>query len=74
MDDGEWHRAKIIEIEENFAFVFLGDHGDDDNASLDKIKILEPQFRRLPAQVRTNRILSLSRDVKICLNLSQLKE
>ncbi|XP_026319524.1 tudor domain-containing protein 7A isoform X2 [Hyposmocoma kahamanoa] len=50
LDDGEWHRAKIIEIEENLAFVFLGDHGDDDNVSLDKIKILEPQFRRLPAQ------------------------
>lgn len=55
MDDGEWHRAKIIEIEESLAFVFLGDHGDDDNVSLDKIKILEPQFRRLPAQVRTSR-------------------
>lgn len=52
LDDGEWHRAKIIEIEENLAFVFLGDHGDDDNVSLDRIKILEPQFRRLPAQVR----------------------
>lgn len=50
LDDGGWQRAKILEINDDTATVFLGDHGDDDFVSLDKIKILEPQFRRLPAQ------------------------
>ncbi|CAG9117671.1 unnamed protein product [Plutella xylostella] len=50
LEDGGWQRAKILEIEEDRATVFLGDHGDDDVVSLDKIKILEPQFRKLPAQ------------------------
>ncbi|XP_013191242.1 tudor domain-containing protein 7 isoform X2 [Amyelois transitella] len=50
LDDGGWQRAKILEIEEDSATVFLGDHGDDDVVILNKIKILEPQFRRLPAQ------------------------
>ncbi|XP_045493317.1 tudor domain-containing protein 7 [Colias croceus] len=50
LDDGGWQRAKILDIEDETATVFLGDHGDDDTVYLDKIKILEPQFRRLPAQ------------------------
>ncbi|CAH2050370.1 unnamed protein product, partial [Iphiclides podalirius] len=50
LDDGGWQRAKILEIEEDTANVFLGDHGDDDTVYLNKIKILEPQFRKLPAQ------------------------
>lgn len=51
VDDGGWQRAKILEIEEDSATVFLGDHGDDDTVQIHKIKILEPQFRKLPAQV-----------------------
>ncbi|XP_059050429.1 tudor domain-containing protein 7 [Achroia grisella] len=50
LDDGGWQRAKILEIDDETATVFLGDHGDDDVVCLQKIKILEPQFRRLPAQ------------------------
>ncbi|XP_049692223.2 tudor domain-containing protein 7 isoform X1 [Helicoverpa armigera] len=50
LDDGGWQRAKILEIEEDTATVFLGDHGDDDVVYINKIKILEPQFRKLPAQ------------------------
>ncbi|XP_047985623.1 tudor domain-containing protein 7 [Leguminivora glycinivorella] len=50
LDDGEWQRAKILEIHEDTAVVFLGDHGDDDIVDLNKIKILETQFRGLPAQ------------------------
>ncbi|KAI5640546.1 tudor domain-containing protein [Phthorimaea operculella] len=50
LEDGGWQRAKILEIEETTATVFLGDHGDDDVVMLDKVKILEPQFRKLPAQ------------------------
>ncbi|XP_072943788.1 tudor domain-containing protein 7B isoform X2 [Epargyreus clarus] len=50
LNDGGWQRAKILEIEDDTATVFLGDHGDDDTVFIDKIKILEPQFRRLPAQ------------------------
>ncbi|CAG9796634.1 unnamed protein product [Diatraea saccharalis] len=50
VDDGGWQRAKIMEIEEDKVTVFLGDHGDDDVVSIHNIKILEPQFRRLPAQ------------------------
>ncbi|XP_022821442.1 tudor domain-containing protein 7 isoform X3 [Spodoptera litura] len=50
LDDGGWQRAKILEIEEDSATVFLGDHGDDDVVYIHKIKILEPQFRKLPAQ------------------------
>ncbi|CAG4978862.1 unnamed protein product [Parnassius apollo] len=50
LDDGGWQRAKILEIEDDTATVFLGDHGDVDTVLLNKIKILEPQFRKLPAQ------------------------
>ncbi|KAJ0182545.1 hypothetical protein K1T71_001914 [Dendrolimus kikuchii] len=50
VDDGGWQRAKILDIEEDCATVFLGDHGDDDVVQIHKIKILEPQFRKLPAQ------------------------
>ncbi|CAK1539974.1 unnamed protein product [Leptosia nina] len=50
LDDGGWQRAKVLEIYDDTASVFLGDHGDDDIVVLDNIKILEPQFRRLPAQ------------------------
>ncbi|CAH0592425.1 unnamed protein product [Chrysodeixis includens] len=50
LDDGGWQRAKILEIDEDSATVFLGDHGDDDVVYMHKIKILEPQFRKLPAQ------------------------
>ncbi|KAM3967660.1 tudor domain-containing protein 7 tapas [Aphomia sociella] len=50
LDDGGWQRAKILEIDDDTATVFLGDHGDDDTVYLHKIKILEPQFRKLPAQ------------------------
>ncbi|XP_028156043.1 tudor domain-containing protein 7A isoform X1 [Ostrinia furnacalis] len=50
LDDGGWQRAKIMDIDEDKATVFLGDHGDDDIVNIHKIKILEPQFRRLPAQ------------------------
>ncbi|KAJ2947850.1 hypothetical protein O0L34_g9639 [Tuta absoluta] len=50
LEDGGWQRAKILEIEETTATVFLGDHGDDDVVLLSKVKILEPQFRKLPAQ------------------------
>lgn len=66
LDDGGWQRAKILEIEEDTANVFLGDHGDDDTVDLDKIKILEPQFRKLPAQV------SLSVTFGICAGLKCL--
>lgn len=61
LDDGGWQRAKILEIEEDSATVFLGDHGDDDVVYINKIKILEPQFRKLPAQVIisiTNKIIT----------------
>lgn len=51
LEEGDWQRAKILDIEEETATVFLGDHGDDDIVSLKRIKILEPQFRKLPAQV-----------------------
>ncbi|CAH0405405.1 unnamed protein product [Chilo suppressalis] len=50
VDDGGWQRAKIMEIDDDTASVFLGDHGDDDVVSIHKIKILETQFRRLSAQ------------------------
>ncbi|XP_026493738.2 tudor domain-containing protein 7 [Vanessa tameamea] len=50
LDDGGWQRAKIIEIEDDKATVFLGDHGDDDSVHFSNIKILETQFRKLPAQ------------------------
>ncbi|XP_068626612.1 tudor domain-containing protein 7A [Battus philenor] len=50
LDDGGWQRAMILEIGDETATVFLGDHGDDETVYLDKIKILEPQFRKLPAQ------------------------
>lgn len=52
LDDGGWQRAKVLETDEDTATVFLGDHGDDDIVFIHKIKILEPQFRKLPAQVR----------------------
>lgn len=51
LDDGGWQRAKILDIEDDTATVFLGDHGDDDVVYINKIKILEPQFRKIPAQV-----------------------
>lgn len=51
LDDGGWQRAKILEIDDDTATVFLGDHGDDDNVCIQNIKILEPQFRKIPAQV-----------------------
>lgn len=57
LEDGGWQRAKILEIGDDSATVFLGDHGDDDIVPLSEIKILEPQFRRLPAQVRTSACL-----------------
>lgn len=57
--DDSWQRAKILEIDEDTATVFLGDHGDDDIVNIHKIKILEPQFRRLPAQV-SYKVLLLS--------------
>ncbi|CAB3239962.1 unnamed protein product [Arctia plantaginis] len=50
LDDGGWQRAKILEIDDDTATVFLGDHGDDDVVSIQNIKILEPQFRKIPAQ------------------------
>ncbi|KAG6440568.1 hypothetical protein O3G_MSEX001309 [Manduca sexta] len=50
LEDGGWQRAKILDINDDSATVFLGDHGDDDVVSLNMIKILEPQFRKLPAQ------------------------
>ncbi|XP_049881297.1 tudor domain-containing protein 7 [Pectinophora gossypiella] len=50
LDDVGWQRAKILDIDDDKATVFLGDHGDDDTVPLHRIKILEPQFRRLPAQ------------------------
>ncbi|CAH2102571.1 unnamed protein product [Euphydryas editha] len=50
LDDGGWQRAKILEIEDEKATVFLGDHGDDDSVYFSNIKILETQFRKLPAQ------------------------
>ncbi|XP_061385760.1 tudor domain-containing protein 7 [Danaus plexippus] len=50
LNDGGWQRAKILEIEDETATVFLGDHGDDDTVYFKNIKILEPQFRKLPAQ------------------------
>ncbi|XP_052744074.1 tudor domain-containing protein 7B [Bicyclus anynana] len=50
LEDGEWQRAKVLEVEEETATVFLGDHGDIDTVPIDQIKILEPQFRKLPAQ------------------------
>ncbi|XP_045528231.1 tudor domain-containing protein 7B isoform X1 [Pieris brassicae] len=50
LEDGGWQRAKIMEIHDDTATVFLGDHGDDDVVYLNQIKVLEPQFRRLPAQ------------------------
>lgn len=49
--NGGWQRAKILEINEEEVSVFLGDHGDDDVVEINNIKILEPQFRKLPAQV-----------------------
>ncbi|XP_013176763.1 PREDICTED: tudor domain-containing protein 7 [Papilio xuthus] len=50
LEDGGWQRAKVLEIENDTATVFLGDHGDDDTVNINDIKILEPQFRKLPAQ------------------------
>ncbi|XP_041975226.1 tudor domain-containing protein 7B [Aricia agestis] len=50
LEEGGWQRAKILEIDDRKATVFLGDHGDDDVVPLNNIKILEPQFRKLPAQ------------------------
>lgn len=50
LDDGGWQRAKILDIHDETATVFLGDHGDDDTVHIHKIKILEPQFRKIPAQ------------------------
>ncbi|XP_075972301.1 tudor domain-containing protein 7 tapas isoform X2 [Anticarsia gemmatalis] len=50
LDDGGWQRAKLLDIEDETATVFLGDHGDDDVVYIKKIKILEPQFRKIPAQ------------------------
>lgn len=56
LEDGGWQRAKIMEIEEDTATVFLGDHGDDDAVDIHQIKILEPQFRKLPAQAILSRL------------------
>ncbi|VVC87494.1 unnamed protein product, partial [Leptidea sinapis] len=50
LEEGGWQRAKVLEIEKNTATVFLGDHGDDDTVDLSEIKVLERQFRQLPAQ------------------------
>lgn len=66
MDDGGWQRAKILEIEEDTATIFLGDHGDDDVVNIHKIKILDSQFRRLPAQVS---VLKVNRIKTTMLNL-----
>lgn len=51
LSDGGWQRAKVLDLEKDTATVFLGDHGDDDTVNITNIKILEPQFRKLPAQV-----------------------
>lgn len=51
MDDGGWQRAKIMDFDEETASVFLGDHGDDDVVALNKIRILDSKFRKLPPQV-----------------------
>lgn len=40
-----------MEIQDDTATVFFGDHGDDDVVYLNQIKVLEPNFKRLPAQV-----------------------
>ncbi|XP_013134609.1 PREDICTED: tudor domain-containing protein 7A [Papilio polytes] len=50
LSDGGWQRAKVLDLEKDTATVFLGDHGDDDTVNITNIKILEPQFRKLPAQ------------------------
>ncbi|XP_012549270.1 tudor domain-containing protein 7 isoform X1 [Bombyx mori] len=50
LDDGGWQRAKIMDFDEETASVFLGDHGDDDVVALNKIRILDSKFRKLPPQ------------------------
>ncbi|XP_045772816.1 tudor domain-containing protein 7 [Maniola jurtina] len=56
MDSGDWVRAKVLEIEDETATVFLGDFGDEVMVHIKKIKILEPQFRKLPAQAILSRL------------------
>lgn len=48
-DDG-WQRAKVLEIDEEFVNVFLGDRGDEEKVHYSKLRILEPQFKTLPLQ------------------------
>ncbi|OXU22838.1 hypothetical protein TSAR_002680 [Trichomalopsis sarcophagae] len=49
-EDQQWYRAIVKSVEATSATVHFIDYGNDETISFDKIKEIEPEFLKLPAQ------------------------